>query len=1308
MRIRSLLFFMLFVLIANFVTGGEVTVEKAKQAALAWMSQVNPEKSSIFIENVNSFSYEGYTTAYIFSFSGGGFVIIAAEDNIEPVLAYSEDSPAKPDNANPVFQNWMQTYNKQIHKTIIDNIIDKSAQKKWGDLSNNSYQKKLSKSISPLLKTKWNQDCYYNAACPSDSKGPCSHVYVGCVATAMGQIMKYWNFPPTGKGSKSFTHSTYGKLSVDFSAATYDWTQMPNSLSSSNAEVAKILYHCGVSVSMNYASDGSGAYDEDAATAFSNYFNYEKTNYLYKSYYKDTTWLKLIKTELNAGRPVFYSGADYNYGAGHAFVCDGYNDNNYFHFNWGWSGNYDGYFLLSALNPTGYDFTSEQSAIINIKPTAIAPVADFTSNINSLTIGSSVNFTDKSTNSPLSWYWQFTGGTPAASTSQNPQNIKYNTAGTYPVSLTVTNSYGSNTNTKTAYIKVYSDELPPCDTLNYPLDGTAVVYKFEYGGYISGTNYFKDKVKADYVATYPTGKLLTGAYILFGKAKKNASTDQNVTVSVWSNTGTNGAPNTVLTSTTVKMSKLVDDLSVKRYTYVEFPTPYTITAPFYLGVNIPATTGDSIAICTTKDQEVEIGTAWEKWSDNTWHNYTESNSWNIRVSHFMFPVFCEPQADFSAFIAKDTTVCKNSQLNLKVTVKGGKSPYSYKWSDNTTKDNISIQPALTTTYTITVTDAEQKTATAKIVVNVRNTVKISVQPSNQAICEGKSASFSVTASDVETYLWQSSPDGLKFNDIPNANKVNFVLAAAGSDINLYKYRCILTGKCGEVITSDAATLTVKTDCNNCDTLNFPLKGSMGVYRTYEGWVTGTNEYDMPEYAQYFSTYPANTSITSIFFIFGYPVGNVSHEVTVAIWGNTGSNGKPGATPIATKKITLGKIIEDYNKGKATEVVFDSPVEISNAFYAGIILPSTAGDSLAIVSNQAGSANPCNAWVKYGGIWGNFSYVWQNYYNFDLAIFPVFCDKCSLTAPKIQVDGETDFCEGSSTLLYSDVGAGLTYQWKKNNINISGATASAYTVVSQGDYSLEISKTEQCSALSASLTVNVNPLPVVNLGADTTITNYDIITLQARTGYDKYIWNDGSVESSLEIDGAAINPGTHNYSVTVIDSKGCRNSDDINITVIEKFFKLSGSLLYNNGLSSQMSAKINLLKEGNIIGSTTTDKFGAFRFLNLAKGSYSLAIEPVSTWGGNDPIDALICIKNYLGLLKISDELKRKAADVDNDKKISPLDALYINRRYIKIIKKFPAQDWLFDKQTFNIIDSDIILNIKANCAGDVNGSYLPE
>lgn len=298
-----------------------------------------------------------------------GFIIISADDNAYPVLSYSFENRYSLEIIPDGFRDMMEFYEAQLVQIIkLDLTADANIEHEWDTYLAQKISRNHLRSVSPLTKTTWDQNKYFNASCPSDSKGPDGHVYAGCVAVSMAQVMAYHQYPAKGSGSHSYYHSTYGTLSSNFSLSTYDWSSMPNSLSTYNSDVADLLYDCGVSVEMNYSPSGSGAYTSDAAQALKDYFDYASTARLtYASSYTSSGWESVLTNELDSSRPMIYRGQGSS--GGHAWVCDGYqgSGNDHFHMNWGWSGYKNGYYYVSNLNP-GITLTSYQGAIIGIEP----------------------------------------------------------------------------------------------------------------------------------------------------------------------------------------------------------------------------------------------------------------------------------------------------------------------------------------------------------------------------------------------------------------------------------------------------------------------------------------------------------------------------------------------------------------------------------------------------------------------------------------------------------------------------------------------------------------------------------------------------------------------------------------------------------------------------------------------------------------------------------------------------------------------------------------------------------------------------
>ena len=275
-------------------------------------------------------------------------------------------------------------------------------------------------------------------------------------------------------------------------------------------------------------------------------------------------------------------------------------------------------------------------------PVAAAPVANFSASATTISAGGSVNFTDLSTNIPTGWTWTFAGGTPSSSSVSNPNNIVYSTAGTYTVTLVSSNGIGSDTETKVGYITVNPSGTISCDTItNFDLVNHSQLVVGSAGwGYISGQNDYGDIAKADKYTIVGASKAIDGAYFVFGVGSSSA-TGQTTTVTVWDDNGTGGIPNTILGTATLSYDTIASHVTSGMSTWVDFVPNIPVSGNVYVGIQFGYTPNDTLAIVHCDNNEITLGTAWEKWSDNTWHPYSELNTgWGINVAHMMFPVVC--------------------------------------------------------------------------------------------------------------------------------------------------------------------------------------------------------------------------------------------------------------------------------------------------------------------------------------------------------------------------------------------------------------------------------------------------------------------------------------------------------------------------------------------------------------------------------------------------------------------------------------------------------------------------------------------
>lgn len=331
-----------------------ITQWQAQQQAYSFWGKQMPQKAKAKSRTATTASpSDAY---YVFNNDAGGFVIIAGDDAVTPVLGYTSTGSFDAENLPDGLKDLLKSYERQI-AALGDNYVANQTATRAGFTGEN------------LLNTaKWNQGNPFNKYTPNN--------YVtGCVATAGAIVMKHHGYPAKGTGSHSYTWN--GKtLSANFEH-TYDWASMPAKYDGTNDAafdgVAKLMAELGVAVEMQYAKGGSGASMEDLLTALKKYFGYSKyARLLAIADLGAEVWNDRLRAEIDANRPILYSAVDSNKG-GHSFVIDGYKDES-FSVNWGWGGYCDGFYRIGALNPEtggkplGDQYNLSQSAVFSLQP----------------------------------------------------------------------------------------------------------------------------------------------------------------------------------------------------------------------------------------------------------------------------------------------------------------------------------------------------------------------------------------------------------------------------------------------------------------------------------------------------------------------------------------------------------------------------------------------------------------------------------------------------------------------------------------------------------------------------------------------------------------------------------------------------------------------------------------------------------------------------------------------------------------------------------------------------------------------------
>ena len=332
-----------------------ITQWQAQQQAYSFWGKQMPQKAKAKSRTATTASpSDAY---YVFNNDAGGFVIIAGDDAVTPVLGYTSTGSFDAENLPDGLKDLLKSYERQI-AALGDNYVA------------NQTATRAAFTGEKLLKTaEWNQMAPFNKYTPKN--------YVtGCVATAGAIVMKHHGYPAKGIGSHSYTWNGQ-TLTANF-GHTYDWASMPAKYDGTNDAdfdgVARLMADLGVAVEMNYAKDGSGSYIGDLVTALQKYYGYSKLSHLMAI--EDVgaeAWNGRLREEIDANRPVLYAASDPNTGGGHAFVIDGYKDES-FSVNWGWGGYCDGFYKIGALNPesagkpTGDKYNVGQSAVFGMQP----------------------------------------------------------------------------------------------------------------------------------------------------------------------------------------------------------------------------------------------------------------------------------------------------------------------------------------------------------------------------------------------------------------------------------------------------------------------------------------------------------------------------------------------------------------------------------------------------------------------------------------------------------------------------------------------------------------------------------------------------------------------------------------------------------------------------------------------------------------------------------------------------------------------------------------------------------------------------
>lgn len=349
-KMKKYFAFLLSATAAMTANAGQISEQQAAAIASKYMPETTTARKMARAKSADNAAADT-APYYVFNFGDNqGFVVISGDDSLTELIGYSREGSFSTENMPQNLKSWFGAYADYVEKVQSGEATPIKRASEVG-----------TPVVDALVKTHWNQDEPFNRLCPTVQNYLCP---TGCVATAMAQVMKYYNYPEQGRGSTSYTDRYTGQTRHrDFSQSTYDWDNMLNEYNryydkdyniindyteTEAAAVAQLMLDCGAAVQMNYYPDGSGAIDTDIPYGVATFFGYKSDAYLRDSM-TDLQFINKIEEELGAGHPLIFNGS--GSAGGHSFVVDGYDSNGMLHVNWGWGGLSDGWFDINLMNP---------------------------------------------------------------------------------------------------------------------------------------------------------------------------------------------------------------------------------------------------------------------------------------------------------------------------------------------------------------------------------------------------------------------------------------------------------------------------------------------------------------------------------------------------------------------------------------------------------------------------------------------------------------------------------------------------------------------------------------------------------------------------------------------------------------------------------------------------------------------------------------------------------------------------------------------------------------------------------------------
>jgi hypothetical protein len=1285
---------LLLLLVINTITAvyaDGVDEKTARKAAENWYMHYAPaSKQQATIAKVKEYKWGDRTSFFICSFDKGGFVLVSANDAVTPVLGYGFDHAVPDDITNEAVKGWFDNYARQIDTAYVLNLKSNEASAKWDEVLDNRFPKLPGDTVGPLLTTTWGQVWPYNAMCPEDPNMSGGHRYTGCAATALAQIMKYHNWPIKGAGEINYISNNSYPILVNFSEQIYNWESMPNSINEYNEEAAELNFSVGASVGSQYKEGttsvyGSFSYNmgnsrimtklamEIALSSFFKY-SYDSTKAFIKIY--DSDWIELMKADLDKARPIYYQGIDTTIGIGHAWVCDGYDNNDFFHFNFGWSGDANGFYSVSNINADGWHFNYQQVIITGIEPDTITLFIDSDTTIS--------GHHTISTNIIIPRGVVFTIAPGSQVTLGGEKAIidfgVIKSMGTFnsPIIITAsdTNNRWKGIYHNDNYLSGYNI-IPTSDTNIY--QNTEISYSAENGLFYSG---FWEKSAGMIIErcnfNHNLGKGLTSWST---ELVLTNSTFINEYVDIYGIMDNNRIENNSFKRTSIMLSSAIgnfDNNHVFDNSNLMFNGnhwgKFNLTNNFFYGNNYAIScdmsagnfinnlfVNNTIAFSSARSYGMKIinntfsnnYTGMElsnNVNDTLYNNVIFNNNNNLILSGYSYPNLSHCLIENGLNGILNQTPSPLSQLNIDSIFDGD-------------PDYINPSPIIGF-----------------------DTVSVSNFSWNLGSI---SAALDMGKSEITGFSFPST-------DIDGNPRIN-------RSLDLGAYESLINPSPVPVVMISPSSMTV------CEGNNLLLSA----------FIRG----DSLEYEWFLDSIAIPTSNNDSLLINNSTVADTGNYICVAI----NSYGRD-TTMLANIKMTqlspleIGEIVGpdtitwwdlsiNYCVNNQNSTSYNWEI-LSNS----VITTSNCMDYMATYTDSSGIIR-----VNASNICGDTDYSEK----------AVIINPFTPPEPYGILFGPSVVYRGETIGYFLDVGEfdivpnyipplGFDWLWENSGVhyNVNNDTQSQIIFRARWQHRTNLYRGEFI-VLPISVVDSINQLPFIS-GPDSISSFqdtlvYSIDSLIPASSYE-WIWPAGLLPADSTTGRIARFTVSPAFLGGLIQVRGINpnwRGPYYEKNIPQPVFSINGFFKYNNTTNTVLdSIQILLELSNNRIDSLFTTSIGNYQFTQVPVGEFIINALTNKPWSGVNGTDALKIQRHFAGLETITEPVRLQAADVNNNGGINGTDAVQVKRRFAGMDATFERGDWTFAKpivggDTIIINGSNVIQDFYGLCVGDVNGSNIP-